>query len=63
MKYSRPCKDTGYIIVFVHVFVLTVFVEGIGCIYQLRRGVLEMCVITSDAFRAIAFLPSADLKI
>ena len=57
MKYSSLCKDTGYIIVFVPVFVLTVFVEGIRYIdlQNLRNGVLEMCVTASDVLCATAF--------
>ena len=49
VKCSSWCKDFGYSIVFVHVFVFSVFVEGIRYIdvQNLQRGVLETCVTAS----------------
>ena len=64
MKYSSLCNDVGYIIVFVHVFELTVFVESIKYIdlQNLQRGVLETCVIASNVLCATAFPLSIHLK-
>ena len=38
MKYSGLCKDIGYCIVFVPVFVPNVFVEGIRYILMCRTS-------------------------
>ena len=64
MKYSRLCKDNQHIIVFVHVFVLSVFVKGIRYIdmQNLRRGVLETCVTASGVLFPTAFPLSTDWK-
>ena len=64
MKYSSLCKDIGYIIVFVPMFVLSVFVKGIRYIdvQNLQRGVLEMCVTASDVLFPTAFPLSTNWK-
>ena len=64
MKYSNLCKDIGYIIVFVPVFVLSVFVKGIGYVdvQNLQRGVLETRVTASDVLFPTAFPLSTDWK-
>ena len=64
MKYSSVSKDIGYIIVFVHVFVLSVFVKGITYIdvQNLQRSVLEACVTASDVLCPTAFPLSTDWK-
>ena len=49
---------------FVPIFVLTVFVQGIRYIdlHNLRNGVLETCVTAWDVLCATAFPLSTDLK-
>ena len=64
MKYSYLCKDIGYIIVFVPVFVLNAFVKGIRYIdvQNLQRSVLETCVTALDVLCPTAFPLSTDWK-
>ena len=64
MKYSSLCKDIGYIIVFVPIFVLSVFVKGIRYIdvQNLQRGMLETCVIASDVLFLTTFPLSTGWK-
>ena len=59
MKYSRVYKDIGYIIVFVPVFMLSVFVIGIRFVdvQNPQRGVLETCVNASDVLFPTTFPP------
>ena len=64
MTYSSLCKDIGYVIVFVPVFVPSAFVKGIrySDVQNLQRGVLESCVTASDVLFPTAFPLSTDWK-
>ena len=64
VKYSSWCKDIGYIIVFVPVFVLSVLVKAISCIHvqNLQRGMLDTCVTASDVLFPTSFSLSTDSK-
>ena len=64
MKYSSLCKDIGHSIVYVPVFVLSVFVEGTRYIdmQNLRSGVLEIYVTGSDVLCPNALHLSTDWK-